>query len=154
MIGLDQTSLSYMLVMVAPLVIWFVYPRATFYLWLFVAILVLSAAVHLMKIGFGTEGIYGRPAGACGCDLLCTSENDERKPGFPSGHVATAWMLVVVMSWYTRSPMVAVVGTLWASLVAYSRYWKRCHNLPQIIAGYVAGTIGAIAFILASRYQH
>lgn len=156
MIGLDSTSLSYFIVILSVLLLWIV-TQIPFYLWVFTGVLLLAGVVHLAKLYFGTEGIYGRPKGACGCDLLCTSENDEGKPGFPSGHVATSWMLFLVFAWYIRAQLLipfSIIGLTWSSLVSYSRYIKKCHNIPQIIGGYVAGTIGAILFIATYNATH
>lgn len=81
-----------------------------------------------------------RPAGAKGCDLLCRSPNDSGKPGMPSGHSAISSFFGAYYD--IRSPL------YWAYvlLIGMSRFYKKCHTPPQIVAGIGVGLMTGRGF--------
>jgi len=88
---------------------------------------------------------WSRPAGARGCDLLTIDGSAENKPGFPSGHSA---MIAYFGAFYGlwNSPYFL----MYVAAIAASRYFKRCHSIPQIVAGLILGVvlgIGAHYFV-------
>lgn len=109
-----------------------------FYVKLFGGLLVANMAVEVVKPLFGTNGFFGRPAGATACDAFCMNGSVGGKPGFPSGHMTNITMLVSALWFHTRSPTVLWIGLPWTCMMAWARYQKQCHNWQQILAG--AGT--------------
>lgn len=83
---------------------------------------------------------YSRPRGAKRCDLLNTCPNDNGKPGMPSGHSAAIAFYGVFYK--ISNPLFLV----YVALIAASRYFKKCHSIPQIIVGLLFGaTLGYLA---------
>lgn len=61
--------------------------------------------------------------------------------GFPSGHVALAFSMLTFIVMESGNPIVVLMAALIALLVAQSRYEARFHNLFQIIAGALLGSL-------------
>jgi len=68
--------------------------------------------------------------------------------GFPSGHVALAFSMLTFIIMESVSPLVVMLAAMIALLVAQSRYEARIHNLFQIIAG---GLLGSLMTLLAYK---
>lgn len=115
-----------------------------FFLYLPAGILIVNIAVDGIKRVLGSVGVFGRPHAAIGCDLFCIGGPVGGQPGFPSGHVTTATMFVAAVWLHTRAVWVLIVGIPWIAAMAWARWYKHCHNLPQIVGGVVAGCIGAV----------
>ena len=101
--------------------------------------------------------LLDRPHGACNTDIL--SRNGPKPvdaPGFPSGHVTmtTVFALYRLLRLYRnydnvgkfiRENPIAIVFYLGIIiLMGYARWYKRCHNIFQIVGGFVFGAIFAI----------
>lgn len=109
--------------------------------------------VHFLKHWVGREEPWQqRPPGACRCDLWESSENNAGEHGFPSGHSAFALFYVLGLWWWTKSPWVLAIGLPWVAFVGYSRIHKRCHSVPQVVAGYIVGLLGFIGFVVALNH--
>jgi membrane-associated phospholipid phosphatase len=102
----------------------------------------VAASVEYLKPLFDSP----RPAGARGCDLLCSGPAVGGKPGFPSGHMATTTAFAASMAFLFPSPL--VIGPCVALVLAmgWSRYAKKCHTLSQIIGGTLYGFAIAVLF--------
>lgn len=92
--------------------------------------------------------IFKRPDGAMNCSLFNTGGLVEYQSGFPSGHVANISFLMNIL-WFRSK------HTDWKYIFAYNfpiilmgyaRIMKGCHNLIQVIAGYLLGYIVAYIF--------
>ena len=118
--------------------------RDKFYLKLIVGLAGANIGVEGIKRIFGSDGIFGRPEGARGCDLFCAGGDVAGNPGFPSGHMVNVSMFVAALWTHTGSPYVGIVGVPWIAAMGWSRWTKRCHNWQQILAG------AAMAFQLAA----
>lgn len=93
-----------------------------------------------------------RPENACNCNLFNMGGAVGFKPGFPSGHTATATFLWVVLNKYFAKKypqyqkeiyyglLIMVISTMFA------RYMKSCHNIQQIIGGFLIGFIAGTLF--------
>ncbi len=68
--------------------------------------------------------------------------------GFPSGHVALAFSMLTFIIMEAGSLIVVLMAAMIALLVAQSRYEARIHNLFQIIAG---GLLGSLMTLLAYK---
>ena len=95
--------------------------------------------------------ITRRPEGASNCDYL--SKNgpaSKNAPGFPSGHMtttsffATYIMLESELSFTElttkQKPLIFVSVSLILAM-SWARYYKKCHNITQIIGGIVWGSL-------------
>jgi membrane-associated phospholipid phosphatase len=116
------------------------------YLYLLIAIFIFDVLAYAIKVAFGNKGPCARPKGACQCDILGLSHDDAGKPGFPSGHVATTTMVVIGLFHITKSPIIAIIGLIYIVLMAISRFRMRCHTPLQILAGFVLGSLGGLAW--------
>jgi membrane-associated phospholipid phosphatase len=105
------------------------------------AVVATNLAVVGIKQAFGSASVFGRPPGAVGCDTLCLGDPVGGQPGFPSGHVATATVLVSALWVHDGGPLVLAVGLPWVAAMAWSRWTKQCHNWVQIAGGAVLGTV-------------
>lgn len=142
-------SLSAIIVFLLP---WgfFVATNKKVFLWLGVVASLADGSTKIWKRVFGTQSIFGRPEGACDCDILCRNGDQSGRRGFPSGHmtvtstvcVAVACMYGGVAAWVGAAAMIGLMG--WA------RYIKRCHNLLQIAAGTIYGFFVATFFMAFS----
>jgi membrane-associated phospholipid phosphatase len=112
--------------------------------------------------------IFKRPDGAINCSLFNTGGLVDHKSGFPSGHVTIVSFLMNIMRF--RNNKIACTNTntyssqnscansctsSWSNIIlynipvvlmGYARIMKGCHNLIQVIAGYLLGY--CVAYIL------
>lgn len=77
-----------------------------------------------------------------------TGSDSYFRGGFPSGHVALAFSMLTFIIMESSNPIVVLMASLIALLVAQSRYEARIHNLFQIIAG---GLLGSLMTLLAYK---
>jgi len=151
----DIISVSFLGVFVLPILMYIVTNNLQ-YLALFISLIVFGGAIEIVKIILGKEGKFARPVEACKCDILCLSENDSGKPGYPSGHVGMTTFFVVSMSVLLFANYhkelwglwMLAIGMIWIYMVAKSRIYKKCHTEEQVIVGFFAGITGALFFSL------
>jgi membrane-associated phospholipid phosphatase len=137
----DAVSLSIIWISITPVVLYLT-SSDTYYLKVYAGVFFVAAITHVLKYAFGTGGWRSRPNGARGCDIFCGDHDHTGLPGFPSGHMAVATFLTVALA---QGPWASIVGGLWITAMAWSRWAKKCHTIPQIIAGAaLGGTLGAI----------
>jgi len=89
--------------------------------------------------------IFKRPDGAMNCSLFNTGGLVDHKSGFPSGHV-TSISFLMNMLWLrsTKNNWTSIfMYNFPIVLMGYARIMKGCHNLIQVIAGYVLGYVVA-----------
>jgi hypothetical protein len=82
-----------------------------------------------------------RPIGAKNCDLWCIDGRQDGKPGMPSGHSVQAAFFASYYFNQTDNLYIKATLIIFALSVAFSRYTKRCHTMPQVIAGCILGFI-------------
>jgi membrane-associated phospholipid phosphatase len=92
--------------------------------------------------------IFARPHDACDCSIFNDGGAVGGNPGFPSGHVAMAsyFAYVMVFKYFENNYYNLLIATLFPIIIGMSRYFKRCHNIYQIFAGWLLG-IGVALFI-------
>jgi len=80
-----------------------------------------------------------RPEGARDCNLLCNDGNQSGKPGMPSSHSSSVAFFAGF--YYQQSDNKFIRGALviYAGLVMWSRYLKKCHSISQILVGALLG---------------
>ena len=103
--------------------------------------------------------LLNRPSGACNTDIL--SRNGPKPintPGFPSGHMTLTSVFAVyrLLRLYRQQGSIkqvlrknTVEVLLYVAVIVamgYARWYKRCHNIYQIVAGFLFGSI--FAFVL------
>jgi membrane-associated phospholipid phosphatase len=94
-----------------------------------------------------------RPLGAKDCNTFCSDGNQEGRPGMPSTHAAFVTFFVTYYAPVLSAPLRAL-ATLYAAIVIYSRYAKKCHSVIQLASGSVlGGGIGVLATVLFSNMQ-
>lgn len=101
-----------------------------------------------------------RPDGACNCDYLSKAGKcAENANGFPSGHMSTTTSFSVLMILFfmkrynvsfmillKNNPMIVFISSLLVPSMAWSRYYKKCHSILQIVVGILLG--GTLPIIL------
>lgn len=148
---LENISKSFFLVFILPLILGF---YKTFYWWVLVGVLIFDIFIGIVKHFMGnTASVFKRPQGASACNILCIPSNDEGKPGFPSGHVASTTMVLLLLVYYIKDIRFTVFALSYISLMALSRHSKKCHNWTQIAFGFIFGVVGAVVFIQLSRKE-
>lgn len=142
---LENISKSFLLIFIVPLVLGF---YNSFYWWMILGVIIFDIFLGFIKHSVGNkENIFQRPKGASACNIFCLPSNDEGKPGFPSGHVATTTMMMLILAYYIKDIYFTIFALMYIMLMAFSRYGKRCHNWTQITCGFIFGIIGALIFI-------
>ena len=104
-------------------------------------------------------GLYSRrPKGAYNTDYLSRNGKvSEDTPGFPSGHMTSmaAFAMYMILrkkgeqDWdeFIRENTVFFwlnVGSV--LLMAFARWYKKCHNITQILAGTIYGSVTAYIY--------
>jgi membrane-associated phospholipid phosphatase len=142
---LENISKSFLLIFIVPLLLGF---YNTVYWWIIVGVVIFDVFLGIIKHSVGNkEKVFQRPQGASACNIFCLPSNDEGKPGFPSGHVATTTMMMLILVYFIHDIYFTVFALIYIVLMALSRYSKKCHNLTQITCGLIFGIIGALVFI-------
>ena len=92
--------------------------------------------------------VFARPSDACDCSIFNDGGHVGGNPGFPSGHVAMAayFSYIMVFKYFDNTYYNLGLATLFPIIIGMSRYYKRCHNIYQIIAGWILGT--CVAYLI------
>lgn len=91
----------------------------------------------------------GRPQGATDCNLYNNNGNQSGAPGMPSSHAAITSYFVftyIYISKFNTSKTLILLSYLY--LVLYSRYYKKCHSVEQLSAGFSLGTVSFVVFYM------
>ena len=85
--------------------------------------------------------IFKRPNGATNCSLFNNGGLVDHKPGFPSGHVTSISFLMNMLLLRNKNITLKkiILYNIPIFIMGYARIMKGCHNLIQIIAGYILG---------------
>ena len=136
---MDAISLTHVAVFAIPAGVWW-HTGDRFWLWMIVAQLIGGVLVSGLKQWFGGgSGLWGRPAGAQGCDLWCVGGPVGGAPGFPSGHMTAVTLLVAGAYMYVGARWILILGIPWIFAMAWARWAKQCHTLFQIGGGSLLG---------------
>ena len=97
-----------------------------------------------------------RPQGACGCDYNSQKGDLSGRPGFPSGHMSTTAYFVVYnllilkntqfIKYSFNRYIFTFSNLLLLGSMAWARYYKKCHNIIQIVSGTILGSCLALFF--------
>ena len=85
--------------------------------------------------------IFARPFDARDCSICNDGGPVGGNPGFPSGHVAMAsyFAYIIMFKYFDNTYYNLGLATLYPIIIGMSRYYKHCHNIYQIIAGWILG---------------
>ncbi len=150
----DAVSVSLLAYVIFPFIV-FIATGSQIYFLLFVGMITTAIVVKLLKILFYK---HKRPKGACDCDIFNSKGSAEEHPGMPSGHVATLTFFFVflwILSWQNGEftsiidhVLFIAIASLLIAAMGMARYYKKCHNTMQIVAGIVVGTVIAITYMM------
>jgi membrane-associated phospholipid phosphatase len=101
--------------------------------------------------------IFKRPDGARNCSLFNNGGLVDHKPGFPSGHVTSISFLMNMLLLRNKdvSFKKIILYNVPILIMAYARIMKGCHNLIQVIAGYILGySIAHLFHSYANEINH
>ena len=144
----NAISMTYVASIAIPVALWLrSEARDTWFLWLILVVLGTGVVVEWLKRGLSWLDVGGswtwtwsrRPAGARDCDLWCVGGPVGGAPGFPSGHMTAAALLVSALWFRLRCPVVLWVGVPWTLAMGWSRWFKGCHTVLQIVTGAALG---------------
>ena len=85
------------------------------------------------------KGASPRPHGASDCNLWCNDGKQEGKPGMPSGHSSTVTFFSAFYYQQTTNPWIRALLIVYALVIMWSRYEKKCHSVNQIVSGSLLG---------------
>jgi membrane-associated phospholipid phosphatase len=143
----DCISIS-LLPLIASCIILFLFTANQAYLWIFIGVFIVERSTSFIKsmIKSGPAWLY-RPEGATRCSML----NRGHKPGlaaFPSGHMSTCVFIVIALLLANRikNKSVWLLAFIYMAAMGWSRYYKKCHYVSQIMAGFIYGTVFAVLF--------
>ena len=72
--------------------------------------------------------------------------------GMPSGHSALAFSIWTIVTWVSQNNLLSVLVFVMAAMLAYSRIKKGVHNIWEVIAGGIMGTLVTVTtFQVLSR---
>ena len=95
--------------------------------------------------------IFKRPKNAYNCNILNNSGDDSFKPGFPSGHMTSISFFTnyLYFTQTNKSLYNFIFYNIPSIIMAYARFYKKCHNIPQILFGFILGLYSSfiISFI-------
>lgn len=70
---------------------------------------------------------------------------------FPSGHTATAFAIAVMLTYFLKKPVYAVLFFLLAAIAGFSRVYLMQHFFEDVLAGATVGIFSAVAVIFLVR---
>ena len=85
--------------------------------------------------------VFKRPKNASNCNILNNSGNDSFKPGFRSGHMTSISFFTnyLYFTQTNKSVYNFIFYNIPSIIMAYARFYKKCHNIPQILFGFILG---------------
>jgi membrane-associated phospholipid phosphatase len=110
-----------------------------------------QAFKYLIPYPKWTYGYTMRPEGATDCDYLsCGGLVKPNSPGMPSGHMATTSYFVIYNILYiiknNYNKMLIFGNIILLIFMGWARIEKKCHNLSQVIAGTILGSLMGVLF--------
>lgn len=113
------------------------------YLIITIGVILCSIFIKLTRMCHPYHPVMVRPDGARNCGILNGGGSYAGKIGFPSGHMLVVTYVLTCLVLLHPTPLkiglsVAVIG-----LVGIARYYKQCHNIPQIVCGVLIGGLAA-----------
>ena len=107
---------------------------------------IIYISQYLKKIIFPLSNLARRPDNACNCNFYANNGVVEGQPGLPSSHMAIVGVLFIfshltITKYIDNKTIFYIVNTSFVLLTAWSRHYKKCHSLLQIILGGILGIL-------------
>lgn len=104
-------------------------------------VLGLLLVVGFIKLAHSlpAQGMLARPKGACNCGITNGGGSYEHRSGMPSGHVMTTTYILCMIAIKSNNLYTSVVSVALIISMMVSRVVKKCHTIPQVIAGALLG---------------
>lgn len=148
----NAVSMTYIAGVAVPAALWLRSEgQDVWFLWLILTVLGTGVAVEWFKRGLvwiGAGAWTRRPVGARNCDLWCVGGPAGGAPGFPSGHMTAATLLVSALWFRLQEPVVLWIGVPWIVAMGWARWVKGCHSVLQIVVGAALG--GGVGWLIAT----
>jgi hypothetical protein len=111
---------------------------------------------NLKKIVFEKmKPLSKRPKDACGCDFFSIKGNVGGNPGLPSTHMSIVsyfafYNMLIINTYCLEQNRLTFhsLNIIFLIFTGWSRYYKKCHNIEQILTGILLGSIYAYMFHL------
>lgn len=132
----DAISISVIGVHIIPIIL-FINTQNPIHIKAFIGSFAASITEYIKYNVIGKNSI--RPEGAKDCNLMCNDGDMSGKPGMPSGHSVSAVFFSGFYFQNTNNNWIRIILVLYAVLIMYSRYYKKCHTINQISAGALFG---------------
>jgi len=123
-----------------------------YFIGLICALFIPEFIKRLTKHIHPTNLIWYRPKAAKGCDFQSLKGFAEPfTPGFPSGHMTLTTFIMafnIIMAIEKRvkyKNLIIFINLIFIVLMSWARYYKKCHNIFQIIGGIICGGLLAKA---------
>ena len=113
---------------------------------LYIIISIIEKSSKNITFNYFNNSITKRPIIACNCNIFNNGGKCNNKSGFPSGHVATISLYFnrIFLSNKNKTFNNFILYNIPCILMGFARYYKNCHNIYQIITGYILGLIIAL----------
>ena len=151
----DWISVSAMAVIWYPL-IQYILTLDTTYIWYLVGMWGTHFITVILKLwtfrALSNQSWVKRPEDAMNCDIMCRNGDSSGRPGFPSGHMGHAAFFcgfvsaMAIHKKISHKHIIVLAGTAYVVLTGMARYYKKCHNVEQIVAGTALGGVMGVAF--------
>jgi membrane-associated phospholipid phosphatase len=118
---------------------------------------VVDVTTQLLKTFLGnyiSASILHRPDKNAKCSMLNRNSNEKWGTfAIPSGHMTSVVIFAIAFVFIFQNNFVVLTGILYIVLMAFARYYKKCHNLLQIIAGILYGSLlGFVIITIIKNY--
>jgi len=137
----DAMSLLILPILALPaLLVFFDKTRQVSHVLIILGAIICELLIKLSRRVFPKKGVFLRPSDAINCNLFNRGGNYANRIGMPSGHMAlTTFVISSLIYVFNPSYSVALLGVIIIILMGFSRYFRKCHNMYQVIAGAVLG---------------
>ena len=111
--------------------------------------LFLSESIKLLNYPKSLNWLIKRPNGSFNTDIL-SRDGISTSPGFPSSHMTTTsffCVYIILRHYYYKNKnivKISLFNILLILLMGLARYYKKAHNIYQILAGILLGSILSI----------
>ena len=113
---------------------------------LYIIISIIEKSSKNITFNYFNNSITKRPNKACNCNIFNNGGICNDKSGFPSGHVAiiSLYFNRLFLTNKNKTFKYFILYNIPCILMGFARYYKKCHNIYQIITGYILGLIVAL----------
>ena len=114
---------------------------------------IVAISEYIKTIVYPYTNLAKRPLGACNSNFLANNGNVEGTPGLPSTHTAIVsyfatynFLIMCNTNLIEHTTIFHILNIVILLATGWSRYYKKCHSITQIITGVVFGMVYATLF--------